>query len=824
MLSSTLARADDAETLAKIDQQLAELQTFQYDRSGNALQDLERTIFQLPADSPLRSVVEQKLIDALGSANNVGCDVICQQLRVVGTDKCVPAVAPMLSDPDLSRCARYTLQGIGSPAALKAMHDALAKTSGALQVGLLNSLANRDYQPMRGDCVKLLGAADPEVVSAAVRALGRLGGAESVAVLADARGTAKGQLALDIDLALLNCAEMLLNDGNTDLAAQIYDTLYRPGGPLCLAGLRGLVIARPDKAADLLVSAIQQDDVQLAMSAINLTAQVKGEGATASFVALLDELPSTAKVVMLKQLGRRGDATAVPAVIKATTSETAAVRLAALAALGGLNGPAALDALLNAVVAGDDSGRQVARFSLARVEGVEPRLKEITRGSDDRLAVAAIKALALREAHDTTSLMLQLATDDRPTRRAAAIEALGVLAREDQIGSIMQLVVDPKATQDLPALEQSLGRVLIKIKEPAGRAIPLLNALSSAAPEVRPVLIRQLSKSGTAKALSAVRAALRSSHTATSDAAVEALAAWPNGDAGDDLIDLIENARTPELKAIALDGYLHIASSSDDSTAMFLDALNKVQSVNDRRRVLEEIGLKCDSLEAVGMTQSLLQQPELETAAAIATIRIAYKLRNSNRDTVRQALNNVLAKVDHPDVQKRAQDVLNDIDKYEDHIMQWVAVGPFVGERIISGEQSYKTVFAPEKSNAGDQDWKPLTQGIGSWDINLEATYGSLDHCAAYVRTMIWSPVDQDIQVEGGSDDALRIWVNGQLVHDQYSVHGAAPRQVSAPARLRQGWNELMLKVVDHEGGWVFGCRVRKPDGTKLADLKYEAR
>jgi hypothetical protein len=338
------------------------------------------------------------------------------------------------------------------------------------------------------------------------------------------------------------------------------------------------------------------------------------------------------------------------------------------------------------------------------------------------------------------------------------------------------------------------------------------------------LFVRQLGKSGTLEALAAVRAALQSADAETSDAAVAALASWPNDSASDALIDLIGSARTPALETIALSGYLRIASASDDPAAMLRDVLESVTSINDKKLVLNEIGLNCESLAAIKLTESLLEHPQLNATAAIATIQIAYKLRNSHRDAAREVLEDVLAKVDHPDVQKRAQDVLNDIDRFQDHIMQWVAIGPFVEEKIVNGEQSYNTVFEPEKPDTSDLQWKPITVGIGSWDINLEATFGSIDHCAAFVRTMIWSPVDQDVQVEAGCDDALRIWVNGKLVYGKYTVHGAAPRQVVVPARFRKGWNELKLKVVDHEGGWAFGCRVRNPNGRKLEGLKYEAR
>ena len=161
---------------------------------------------------------------------------------------------------------------------------------------------------------------------------------------------------------------------------------------------------------------------------------------------------------------------------------------------------------------------------------------------------------------------------------------------------------------------------------------------------------------------------------------------------------------------------------------MFLDALKRVSDVDSRTHVLKEIGLKCESLEAVAATQSLLEDPQLGSTAAVATIRIAYKLRLSHKDDARKILEQVLATVDDPDVQKR-QNVLNDFDKYEDHIKQWVAIGPFADKTIESGEQSYKQVYEPEETDTSKLEWKPLELGIGDWDINLEETYGRIDHC-----------------------------------------------------------------------------------------------
>jgi hypothetical protein len=62
-----------------------------------------------------------------------------------------------------------------------------------------------------------------------------------------------------------------------------------------------------------------------------------------------------------------------------------------------------------------------------------------------------------------------------------------------------------------------------------------------------------------------------------------------------------------------------------------------------------------------------------------------------------------------------------------------------------------------------------------------------------------------------GSDDGVKAWLNGQLVFDQWNEGGVAPREKRVPVKLAKGWNDLMLKVVDQQGGWAFCCRIRKP-------------
>jgi len=438
------------------------------------------------------------------------------------------------------------------------------------------------------------------------------------------------------------------------------------------------------------------------------------------------------------------------------------------------------------------------------------------------IRVQAIGALASRGVAAAVNPLLKTVEDADASVRRAAIAALGVLARQSDLVPMVKLATVAKEKEDQAALVEATGKAFSRIQDKDACAAPVLAELNRTPATAKPTLVRLLGKTGASQALLRVRAALKDSNSAMKDAAVEALADWPDAGASDDLLEVMSSAQNQAHKERALEGYLRMATIADKPAEMYLQALKRVRGVDDKKAVMEGLGLSSEAPEALDLTLGYLDDKALQAAAGIAALRIAYRLRQRDEQRARTALKQVLAKVNHPDVQKRAREVFNELDKYEDHILQWVTIGPFQ-EKGKDGPGMYKLALEPEKNPDG-VGWKPLTKGIGSWEINLEATYGSLDFCAAYLRTRVWSPTEQEVQLQMGSDDGIKAWLNGKLVYDQWSESGAAPRQKLVKVKLAKEWNDLMLKVVDQQGGWVGACRIRKPDGTALEGLKIEAR
>ena len=122
---------------------------------------------------------------------------------------------------------------------------------------------------------------------------------------------------------------------------------------------------------------------------------------------------------------------------------------------------------------------------------------------------------------------------------------------------------------------------------------------------------------------------------------------------------------------------------------------------------------------------------------------------------------------------------------------------------------------------AGGQldDWN--LGGIKPWIVDLAKLLKGDQRCA-YLRVKIESPRAQAAQLEVGSDDGVKVWLNGEVVHANNTPRGVVPWQDKVPVRLDQGANVLLLKVCQGAGGWGACARIVGTDGNGLDGLTFD--
>ena len=160
-------------------------------------------------------------------------------------------------------------------------------------------------------------------------------------------------------------------------------------------------------------------------------------------------------------------------------------------------------------------------------------------------------------------------------------------------------------------------------------------------------------------------------------------------------------------------------------------------------------------------------------------------------------------------------------------VREWNLAGPFPAADM----DDLPTVFPPEteaepaKSYTGKDGAK-----VGWRTVRADATgYVRLDdlikpneQALVYGLIHVLSPDDRKAWLLLGSDDGVRVWVNGEIVHTNPVYRAAAPDLDVVPVRLKKGWNKVLLKVLQGAGGWGFYVRFADPEGALRYALKPE--
>jgi hypothetical protein len=93
--------------------------------------------------------------------------------------------------------------------------------------------------------------------------------------------------------------------------------------------------------------------------------------------------------------------------------------------------------------------------------------------------------------------------------------------------------------------------------------------------------------------------------------------------------------------------------------------------------------------------------------------------------------------------------------------------------------------------------------------VDLAHGLGNSDYCVGYAWTEVESPAEADAWLGIGSDDGLKVWVNGHLVADSWIVRPSRLDDDVVPIRLKAGRNQILVKVQNETAAWSFIARLR---------------
>jgi len=91
--------------------------------------------------------------------------------------------------------------------------------------------------------------------------------------------------------------------------------------------------------------------------------------------------------------------------------------------------------------------------------------------------------------------------------------------------------------------------------------------------------------------------------------------------------------------------------------------------------------------------------------------------------------------------------------------------------------------------------------------VNLAQDGATNDCSIAYAAAEIEMAEPASLAFGLGSDDAIKAWLNGKLVHERWAMRSCAPDEDLIRFDFVRGTNRLLLKVLNGQGDWAFACR-----------------
>jgi putative membrane-bound dehydrogenase-like protein len=151
-------------------------------------------------------------------------------------------------------------------------------------------------------------------------------------------------------------------------------------------------------------------------------------------------------------------------------------------------------------------------------------------------------------------------------------------------------------------------------------------------------------------------------------------------------------------------------------------------------------------------------------------------------------------------------------------VLDYYVVGPFPEDLKASAPPEAKPDPAaryPNGKPGEDLAWQAIQSRPDGY-LNLREPF-TRDHVSAYALTYVYSPKPQKAQMLLGADDMVRVWVNGERVHEWAKPRKAKADEDRVEVALKEGWNPVLVKVVNLEGEFGLYLRFSGAEGIRVA-------
>lgn len=574
-------------------------------------------------------------------------------LETIGGSNSVPALAALLGerDPELRDAARRALEINPSREAGTALLAALdAASEPRWRIGLIHSLGMRRETAALPALSRALE--DPVLREVAAAALVRIGGVPALTTLQRSAATGTPVVATAI-------AETGRRAGGAGRAAwlRLANDTHSPGVARAAASA-GLIEleADPEEAVRRIVAAVCDPATQVRTAAIAAAEPRRSPALSAALTSVWDRLATDAKLGALTLM----DSTAAEFVAVQCASADPLVACHAVEMLARLQGEAAAPKLIE-VAASDAPARAWAARALEALAGesVAAVLRQAaTQGEPARRAVA-LTALARRRDPQAGSLLLTALQESNPMVSRATVEGLKLVGTIEHLDVLVRAGLGGKAD----ALEAARA-ILVRTDERVTAVGRLIELAKSCPPASLAPLVDLIGAAGGADALGWIRSQLTNEVATVRDAAVRALANWPDAEVLVPLRQLVTASDAPDPhRRLAIRGIARLVAAATNAPAELRyeaasAALSATRDRADRVALISALAGVPDPRAAAALREQLQAFPDARDEILVAMAGLAEVLQSRDRTLARELAKQVMETPSAPTAAKSKAEAL----------------------------------------------------------------------------------------------------------------------------------------------------------------------
>ena len=562
-----------------------------------------------------------------------------------------------------------------------------------------------------------------------------------------------------------------------------------------LALLRGLASLARTPAEVAAISA-RLDDPALTDAAQAALVSISHPSATHALVDRLDHPRRVPRTVILRALGARGDARALPALLPLARGADAKLAAEARRALARIGDARALKPLLAAARRG--------------IPGAEDDLLRLT----DAIASSGDPAVA-------KSLYQRFLRSDTPHLRAAGARGLGDLGHGDATSTLLAAAGDADI-----GVRGAARNALVRLRGD-GVDEAVIARLTDRDGVHRAALLRVLDDRGRLDTATLLYA-LESDDAALRGAAIKLARDHHRAPITDRLLQLARDADRDEAGA-ALGAYIRhaVQAAGSGSRRRALDMAHQALALDTNRSATDAAVRLVASIGAPS-SLPLLDRPGLDASSTEldrARVAIADSLPT---DEAIALLDRVLAQTGSRDVRRTVASELSErgidtsaIAARSGFITRWHLLGtlPEAGSADELATLPFDAA-APVDGVVQDGDatleWRLHETEDLDGMIDLTQLFDKTSRVSAFAVAEVTVPTAMEGMLKIGSDDGVAAWVNGEKLHVNHVSRGVTVDQDVVRCSLRPGTNRVILRVNQGGGGWGFCVRLADQDGAAV--------